>query len=339
MGKVLNFGELLLRICPDIEGNWLKKNNLPFYVGGAELNVATALALWGVPSAYLTALPANSLTEQLVEYIQGLDIDTSAIQYTGERVGLYYLHQGKDLKNAGVIYDRSGSSFATLKTGTINWDEVLKDVSWFHFSAICPAVSLAAAEVCMEALKEASARNITISVDLNYRAKLWKYGKEPIEILPDLVRYCDVVMGNLWAAEKMLGIPVPESLAFDDQKELYLKQAELSSKALIAKFPECKVVANTFRFDQQEGVKYYSTLFSEDELLVSKQYSAKKILNKVGSGDCYMAGLIYGFYQDQPAAEILEFATAAAFSKLFVEGDATTVKVEDVKEKLSNYED
>lgn len=339
MGKVLNFGELLLRICPDTEGHWLKENKLPFFVGGAELNVATALALWGIPSAYLTALPANSLTEQLVEYIQGLNIDTAAIQYAGERVGLYYLHQGKDLKNAGVIYDRGGSSFATLKTGTINWDEVLKDVTWFHFSAICPAVSLAAAELCLEALKEVSARKITISIDLNYRAKLWKYGKEPVEILPDLVQYCDVVMGNLWAAEQMLGIPVPEGLADADQKELYLKQAELSSKALIAKFPACKVVANTFRFDEQEGVKYYSTLFTADELLVSKQYSAKKILNKVGSGDCYMAGLIYGFYQDHSVTEILEFATAAAFSKLFVEGDATTVKIEDVKEKASNYED
>jgi len=339
MGKVLNFGELLLRICPDAEGNWLKENNLPFFVGGAELNVATALALWKIPSAYLTALPDNSLTEQLVNYVKGLAIDTTAIQYTGERVGLYYLHQGKDLKNAGVIYDRSGSSFATLQTGTINWDVVLKDVSWFHFSAICPAVSLAAAEVCLEALKEASARNITISVDLNYRAKLWKYGKEPIDILPDLVQYCDVVMGNLWAAEKMLGIPVPEGLAKADQKELYLEQAAVSSRMLIARFPECKVVANTFRFDEKEGVKYYSTLFSEDELLVSKQYSAKNIINKVGSGDCYMAGLIYGFYQDQPAEEILEFATAAAFSKLFVAGDATTIEADQIKEKVRNYED
>ncbi|QNK61610.1 sugar kinase [Pedobacter sp. PAMC26386] len=339
MGKVLNFGELLLRICPDVEGAWLKENSLPFYVGGAELNVATALALWDIPSAYLTALPANSLTEQLVGYIQDLNIDTNAIQYTGERVGLYYLHQGKDLKNSGVIYDRGNSSFATLKTGTINWDEVLKDVSWFHFSAICPAVSLAAAEVCEEALKEASARNIRISVDLNYRAKLWKYGKEPIEIMPALVQYCDVVMGNLWAAEKMLGIPVPEDLAVADLKELYLEQAALSSRQLLTKFPKCTVAANTFRFDEQEGVKYYSTLFTNDDLLVSKQYSANKILNKVGSGDCYMAGLIYGFYLDQPAVEILEFATAAAFSKLFVAGDATTIKAEEIKEKVRNYED
>ena len=339
MGKVLNFGELLLRICPDAAGDWLRKNELPFYVGGAELNVATALALWGIPSAYLTALPPNSLTEQLVGYIQDLNIDTTAIQYTGERVGLYYLHQGKDLKNAGVIYDRSGSSFATLKIGTINWDEVFKDVSWFHLSAICPAVSLAAAEVCEEALKEASARQIRISIDLNYRAKLWKYGKEPIDILPGLVQYCDVVMGNLWAAEKMLGIPVPEGLADADQKDLYLQQAELSSKELIYRFPRCKIVANTFRFDENEiGVKYYSTLFTEDKLTVSKQYSAEKIINKVGSGDCYMAGLIYGFYQNRPTAAVIEFATAAAFSKLFVEGDATTVKAEDIIENVSNYE-
>jgi 2-dehydro-3-deoxygluconokinase len=164
MGKVLNFGELLLRICPDPEGDWLKKNSLPFYVGGAELNVATALSLWGIPSAYMTALPENLLAEQLVGYVKELGIDTSAVHYQGDRIGLYYLHKGKDMKNAGVIYDRSNSSFASLKTGDINWDNVFNNVSWFHFSAICPALSQSTADVCEEALKEASARNITISI-------------------------------------------------------------------------------------------------------------------------------------------------------------------------------
>ncbi|WP_316835195.1 sugar kinase [Pedobacter nutrimenti] len=338
MRKILNFGELLLRICPDVEGNWLKDNVLPFYVGGAELNVATALALWELPSAYLTALPENSLSEQLVGYVQGLGIDTSPIQYHGERVGLYYLHKGKDMKNAGVIYDRAHSSFATLPVGQVNWDEVLSGVTWFHFSAICPALSQTTADLCEEVLKEASARNIKISIDLNYRAKLWKYGKEPVEVLPGLVKYCDVVMGNVWAAEKMLGIPVNEGVVEADQKAIYLLQSEQSSKAIMAAYPACKAVANTFRFDAGAGVRYYSTLFSEGSLKVSKEYFAEQIVDKVGSGDCYMAGLIRGFFLDKPAQEVLDFATAAAFSKLFIESDATSLKPAEIEEKVKMYE-
>jgi 2-dehydro-3-deoxygluconokinase len=338
MNKVLNFGELLLRICPDPEGSWLKENSLPFYVGGAELNVATALSLWDIPSAYMTALPENLLTDQLVDYVKDLGIDTSAIQYRGERIGLYYLHKGKDMKNAGVIYDRSNSSFATLKTGEIDWDTVFQGISWFHFSAICPALSQSTADVCEEALKEASARNITISIDLNYREKLWKYGKQPIEIIPQLVKYCDVVMGNVWAAQKMLGIPVAENLAEADEKPLYLQQAEKSSADIIARFPKCKTVANTFRFDHQQGVKYYSTLYTDKQLYVSQGYLADKIIDKVGSGDCYMAGLIYGHFKNKPAQELVNFATAAAFSKLFIPSDATTLKPEQIIETVKIYE-
>jgi 2-dehydro-3-deoxygluconokinase len=335
MGKILSFGELLLRICPDAEGNWIKENNLPFYIGGAELNVATALSLWGMPSAYMTALPKNAMTEQLVDYIGDLGIDHSAIQYQGERVGLYYLHKGKDLKNASVIYDRKYSSFSTMKTGTIDWEEVFKEVSWFHFSAICPAVSEAAAALCEEALQEASARNITISIDLNYRALLWKYGKEPVAVVPGLVQYCDLVMGNIWSAEKMLGIPVPETLS---GKEQFLEQAEKTSRTIQEKFPKCKTVANTFRFDEGKGVKYYSTLFTGDSLLVSKQYAAAQLVDKVGSGDCYMAGLIYGFYQGKSPEETLDFATSAAFSKLFVSSDATNLKPAAIVEMTKKYE-
>ena len=337
MGKILSYGELLLRVCPDADGNWLEENSLPFYVGGAELNVATALALWALPSAYFTALPDNFMSKQLVEYVEGLGIDASPVQFEGDRVGLYYLHKGKDLKNSGVIYDRAHSSFSEIKTGTINWDEVLSDVSWFHFSAICPALSQASADLCEEVLKEASARNIKISIDLNYRAKLWQYGKQPNEVLPTLVQYCDVVMGNVWAAEKMLGLPVSATLVEEDQKKAYLEQARITSEALVKQYPKCMAVANTFRFDQDKGIKYYTTLYTGQLLHVSHEYGTDSIVDKVGSGDCFMAGLIYGFYNKHQPASILEFATAAAFSKLFIASDATTLGVEEIKERVKNY--
>jgi 2-dehydro-3-deoxygluconokinase len=336
MGKILSFGELLLRICPDAEGSWLNDNSLPFYVGGAELNVSTALALWKVPSAYLTALPDNLITRQLIDYVEARGVDASAVQLLGDRVGLYYLHKGKDLKNAGVIYDRAHSSFSTLKPGVVNWDEVFKDVSWFHFSAICPALNQDVADVCEEALKAASERGITISLDLNYREKLWKYGKDPIDVMPALAKYCTVIMGNIWAAEKMLGIGIDEEVSRMRDKPGFLRQAEKTSVELLDHFPSCKVVANTFRFDENLGIRYYTTLYTDGKLQVSNEYTAEKIVDKVGSGDCFMAGLIYGFYIKKESAEILEFATAAAYSKLFIESDATNIGIEEIQAEMKS---
>jgi 2-dehydro-3-deoxygluconokinase len=338
MGKILSFGELLLRICPDSQGSWLEENSLPVYVGGAEANVAAALALWELPSAYMTAIPDNFIARQLVGYLDELNIDTTAIHYSGERIGLYFLDKGKDLKNAGVIYDRNYSAFSELKIGTIDWDAIFEGITWFHFSAICPAVNQDVADVCEEALKAASAKGIIISIDLNYRAKLWKYGKEPAEILPSLVQYCDLVMGNVWAAEKMLGIPVAETLVDEHDKSAYLQQSQLSSKAILEQFPKCRSVANTFRFDHGNGIQYYTTLYTNEQLFISNEYIADQIAGKVGSGDCFMAGLIYGFYKELEPQEIVDFATAAAFAKLFTESDFNTTKLEDIKPIVQPYE-
>jgi len=339
MGKVLSFGELLLRICPDSSGDWLANNSFPVYVGGAEANVAAALALWDIPSAYMTAIPDNFIAKQLVSYLDELHIDTTAVRYEGDRIGLYFLDKGKDLKNAGVIYDRAGSSFSELKVGVIDWDTVFEGITWFHFSAICPAINQSVADVCEEALIAASARNIKISIDLNYRAKLWKYGKEPVDILPALVNYCDLVMGNVWAAEKMLGIPVSETLVEEHDKSAYLQQSQITSKAIMEQFPKCKHVANTFRFDHGNGIQYYTTLYTEDELFISTEYIADQIVGKVGSGDCFMAGLIYGFYKELSAQETVDFATSAAFAKLFTETDFNTTNIEDIKKVVQAYED
>jgi len=334
--KVLSFGEILLRICPDMDGLWLNENKLPFYIGGAELNVATALALWDVPSAHLSAMPQNSVTEEIAGYLNKKNVDTSSMIYGGDRLGLYYLPKGKDLKNAGVIYDRANSSFADLKVGQVNWDEVFEDVSWFHFSAICPAINQSIADVCLEALKVAASKNITISLDLNYRAKLWKYGKDPIEILPELAKYCSLIMGNVWAANKMLGTALHDDLKPSEgyAKETLLQQATNTSKEILSLFSACKAVANTFRFDNGKGIRYYTTLYSNDKLTVSPVYVSDEILDKVGSGDCFMAGLIYGFYNNLTETETLDFATAAAYDKLYIPSDATISTVSDIEKRI-----
>jgi 2-dehydro-3-deoxygluconokinase len=336
-GAVLSFGELLLRIAPDAGGNWLNDNTLPTYVGGAELNVATALALWGVPSRYFTALPGNGLSEQIIAYLNKKNIDTSPVYYHGDRLGLYFLTKGKDLKHDALIYDRANSAFAGLKPGMIDWDKVLDGVSWFHFSAICPAISQQVANVCLEAVQAASVKGITVSIDLNYRSKLWQYGKQPQDVMPGLVKYCDVVMGNIWAAEKMLGIDVLGDIHESGQKSIYLKEALSSSERIIRQYPNCKAVANTFRFDEADDIKYYTALFINGTFNTSHEYCTTSIVDKVGTGDCFMAGLIYGFYNNQPAQQTLDFATTAAFSKLFIASDATTNTVEEIT-KAIKYE-
>src|SRR5215831_1747350 len=337
-GKVLCFGELLLRLCPDMKNQWLKQNDISVYVAGAEANAATDLALWGIPVSYFTALPDNFMSKELLEYFKSKNVDASHILSRGERMGIYYLPKGADVKNVSVIYDRKNSSFSQLQPNTIDWENVLQNVSWLHVSAITPALSDNVAEVCKEAFEIASKKNITISVDLNYRAKLWQ-DKDPINVVPQLVQYCNVVMGNIWSAEKMLGIVMSEKINSKCTKENYLQQAEASGKKIMDRFPKVKVVANTFRFDYgKKGINYYATLYADNDLLISKEYFAEKIIDKVGSGDCFMAGLIFGFFNQYSFQETLEFAAAAAFTKLFVESDITTKTVEDIKNCIANYE-
>jgi 2-dehydro-3-deoxygluconokinase len=333
--KVLCFGELLLRLSPELNREWITKASMPVFVGGAELNAATALANWGVPVAYATALPDNFLSKEVLEDLANKHIDVSPVALSGARIGTYYLPQGADLKNAGVIYDRAYSSFAELKPGDLDWNEIFNGIDWFHFSAISPALNPTAALVCKEAVEAASARNVFISVDLNYRAKLWQYGKKPIDVMPELAQHCDLVMGNIWAAQQMLGTNMPADLG--DSKEAYLEQAQKTSAEVVQRFPKVKQVANTFRFKKETDLQYYATLFVDQQLFVSSEHHTSEVVDQVGSGDCFMAGLIYSNLRQNSPQEIIDFAAAAAFTKLFIKGDATTATVEDIHKQYMKY--
>jgi 2-dehydro-3-deoxygluconokinase len=336
MKKVCCFGEVLMRISP--QEAWISKNQLNVYIGGAEGNVAAALANWGIPVKYCTVMPDNYIGRDIEQYLLGRKIDTSAIIWQGERVGLYYMQQGADLKHAGVVYDRFHSSFYNLKPGTINWDDVLEDVLWFHFSAISPALNPDAVAVCKEALEAATRKNITISVDLNYRAKLWKYGKTPLAVMPELATYCDVIMGNIWAAHTMLGTTLDKDVELVHTKENYLAHAEKTSAEILQKFPRCKTIAYSFRFDETpNSIRYYGALYEDHKLYTSPEFHSAAIVDKAGSGDCFMGGLIYGKQQQHEAQEIINFAAAAAFGKLNETGDASSQTIEDVKKRTTNY--
>lgn len=321
--KVLCFGELLLRISPASYSDVTEKQPMLLYVGGAEANVATALAGWQVPVKYCTVLPDNFMSRHMLHYLEYKGIYTSSVLFSGHRVGVYYLERGADLKG-NMVYDRAHSSFSELKRGMIDWDRVLADVSWFNFSAISPALNANVADVCLEAVEAAAKKNIKISVDLNYRSRLWKYGKKPIEIMPALVEHCDMVMGNIWSANTLLGIPVDEDIHDKRSKQAYTDHAEATAIGIMKLFPKCKTVANTFRFDGDANqILYYTSLYTGGEAYNSNEFSCKGVADRSGSGDCFMAGLIYGFYNKHTPDETLSYATAAAFGKLQEVGDAT----------------
>ncbi len=324
---VFCFGELLLRLSPQLNGEWIRQSSMPVYFGGAELNVATALATWGLHVKFCTSLPDNHISREIISRLKEKNIDTSPVFFSGNRIGNYFLLQTTGQKNE-VIYDREHSSFSAIQPGQIDWPSVLQDVNWFHFSAINPAINENVARVNAEALQAASSMGITISMDLNYRPRLWQYNKQPHEVVPELASYCDVIMGNIWAAEKMLGISINNDLK---DKQSMLGQAEETSRIIFSKYEKCRQVANTFRFDESSGARYYATLMNNNGFHVSAEHHSKQISEKVGSGDTFMAALIYGDHKQMNAQEKVDFAAAAAFNKLFIKGDSTTSTVEEIR--------
>ncbi len=323
MKKVLCFGEFLLRISPAADNQTAEKHPMQLYMGGAEANVATALAGWKVPTKYCTVLPDNFMSSHVIDYLEYKGIYTSSIIYAGNRIGIYYLEKGADLKGK-MVYDRDHSSFSQVKPGMIDWEKVFRDVDWFNLSAISPALNQNVADVCLEAVEVASQMGIITSLDLNHRARLWKYGKDPLEIIPQIAQHCDLLMGNIWSANSLLGIPVDEHIHSHKSREAYLNHAKDTSIAIIEKFPKCKTVANTFRFDSNhEDITYYTSLYTDNEQYNSEVFTCKGVVDRSGSGDCYMAGLIYGKYNGHSPQDIVDFATSAAFGKLQELGDST----------------
>lgn len=324
--KVISYGELLFRFSPEWE-----QHRAALFIGGAEANMAAALARWGTPVAYVSKAPDNGLSRQVMQQLQQTGIVTDRMLWGGDRIGTYYLAQGSDLKHAEVVYDRKYSSFSEITPGTVSWDELLEGAEWFHWSAITPALSEQAAVVCKEALEAASRKGLTISTDLNYRSKLWQYGKQPFAVMPELVQYCDVVMGNIWAAHQMLDTRLDTVALEQNDKQVYLDQAVKVAEEITEKYTRCKHVAFTFRFSNGPSHNlYYATYYHQGRQAVSQQYETNEVVDRVGSGDSFMAGLIHGLLNGHDAQQVVSFAAAAAYSKLFVKGDFNLTDKNDI---------
>lgn len=333
MKKTITFGEVMLRLAAPGYERFFQSPSLSATFGGGEANVAVSLANFGIPVSFVTRLPKNDISRACLRELRGFGVEVDNVIFGGERMGIYYLETGAVSRASKVIYDRAHSSVSEIKPGMIDWTNIFKDASWFHWTGITPAISQSAADVCLEALKAASAMGITISCDLNYRKNLWKYGKSAIEVMPDLVKYSNVILGNEEDAEKALGI---KPLGVNVENGEVDAEAYLSvSQQIMSKFPQAEKVITTLRSSiNANNNNWAGVLYNGNTLYKSRQYQITHIVDRVGGGDSFMGGLIYGLQtyknDDQKA---LDFAIAASCLKHTVYGDYNRVSVSEV-EKL-----
>lgn len=339
MKKIVTFGEIMLRLAPPGFQRFTQARSFEAVYGGGEANVAVSLANFGEDVEYVTRLPKNELGDACLMSLRGHGIHTEHVVRGGDRIGIYFLETGAAQRASKVIYDRANSSFATIQPGTIDWKKVFREADWFHWTGITPAVSQGAAEVCREAIQVARELGVTVSCDLNYRAKLWKWGKPAGEVMADLVGMCDVALGNEEDAEKVFGIKAPEADITAGKVEA--DHYRFVCEELAKKFPSLKTVSITLRgslsasHNTWSGVLWTRAEPSRSEagkFFCAPTYDILPIVDRVGGGDSFMAGLIYGLRKyPNDLQKALNFAAAAACLKHSILGDFNAVTVGEVE--------
>ncbi len=333
MKKIVTFGEIMMRLAPPGFLRFGQARSFDVIYGGGEANVAVSLANFGVPVNYVTRLPNNDLGEACIQFVQQYGVGTDHIVRGGERLGIYFLETGAAQRGSKVVYDRANSSIATIKRGMIDWRAVFADADWFHWTGITPAISEGAADVCLEAVQVAKDMGLTVSCDLNFRAKLWKWGKKAGEVMPELVRYSDIAIGNEEDADKVFGIKAPDADVSSGKVEA--EGYKHVCAALAERFPNLSAIAITLRGSLSASHNTWSGVLCRKGAFYSAPvYDIVHIVDRVGGGDSFGAGLIYGLraYGDD-AQKALDFAVAASCLKHSILGDFNLVSVDEV-EKL-----
>ncbi|MDD3883156.1 MAG: sugar kinase [Eubacteriales bacterium] len=329
--KVVTFGEIMLRLkSPDLE-RFFQSPSLEATFGGGEANVAVSLANYGMDAAFVTVLPKNDIATACLRELRGFGVDVSNVVRKDGRMGIYYLETGAVQRPSKVIYDRAGSAIAEAHTGDIDWSKAFDGASWFHITGITPAVSEGAAELSLEAVKKAKELGLHVSCDLNYRKNLWKYGKSAQEVMTELVKYVDTVIANEEDFQMSLGLKA-ESQSAVEAGELNVKQYQAIAKLAMEKYPNIKRVAITLRESKSASHNDWSAcLYNGKDFFLSRKYQITHIVDRVGGGDSFGGGLIYGLnnYEDEKTA--LEFAVAASCLKHTIPGDYNRVSVSEVE--------
>ncbi len=318
MKKVTAFGEILLRLSTKNAELFQQVNELQTHYGGSEANVAVSLSCMGLSTSIVSAVPDNELSEGALSTFRKHRVNTDEVLKTQEgRLGLYFLEQGVAVRGSKVIYDRSESSFALLDKSSIDWKSVLKESEWFHISGISPAVSASAAEASIEATVIAKKMGLKVSVDLNFRNQLWKYGKKPYEVIPEIVKHADVLLGDPASINVMLGTSIPTKAFYASANALLP-----SYKALKEKFPNLQYIAMTLRTVKSTNHNLIGgALYHDGVMYDAKSVDVTSIVERIGGGDAFMAGLIYGLITEKNLDYTINYATTASVLKMTISGD------------------
>ncbi len=332
MKRVVTFGEIMLRLKSPYGLRLMQTEELEATFGGGEANVAISCANFGMDSSYVTVLPNNDIAKACIRQLKSFSVDTSDILFAPGRVGIYFLEPGAMQRPSKVIYDREYSSIAQVKPGDIDWKKAFANADWFHITGITPALTQNATDTSLEALKAAKEMGLTVSADLNFRANLWKYGKEAKDVMPELLKYVDVCIANEEDVQKSLGIENDEDVTKGSLDEERYK--DLSDKVLEI-YPNMKMIAITLRESINANINVWGACYNDrKDFYVSKKYDLTDIVDRVGGGDSFCAGLIYGLNNYEDKKDALEFAVAASCLKHSIYGDFSRFGVDEVKKLM-----
>jgi 2-dehydro-3-deoxygluconokinase len=326
----------MLRLAPPGFERFLQTPQFVATFGGGEANVAVALASFGLPSAYVTVLPdKNPIADATIAELRRMGVDTSRIvRSKGGRVGIYYLEAGANQRASKVVYDRGQSAIALAKPGDIDWDRAFQDAGWFHITGITPAISASAADLALESVRRAREKGLTVSCDLNYRKNLWKWGKPAVEVMRELLKYVDVAIANEEDVQMTLGI---EAAVDVDSGTLDRVQYQKLTGKVLDEYANLKAIAITLRSSRSASHNGWAACLNDREgFLMSRNYEITHIVDRVGAGDSFAGGLIYGLLELPTHQEALEFAVAASCLKHSVPGDFNRLTVDEVNALLKS---
>ena len=329
--KYLTFGEIMLRLKSPGHERFFQSPMLEATFGGGEANVAVSLANYGEDVGFLSVLPKNAIGDECIKELRRFGVDTSRVVRGGERLGIYFLETGANQRPSKVVYDRAYSAIAMAKPGDIDWEKTFAGGEWFHITGITPAISESAMELSLESVKEAKKRGITVSCDLNYRKNLWKYGKKASEVMRELAKYVDVAIANEEDVQKSLEITTDVNV---ESGELDRSKYKALGDKVLEAYPDMKMIAITLRESKSADWNGWAACLNDREhFYESKRYEIRDIIDRVGGGDSFAGGLIYGLNNYESRQQALEFAVAASCLKHSIDGDFNRVDVDEV-EKL-----
>lgn len=325
---VVTFGEIMLRLAPPGFERLFQSPQFVATFGGGEANVAVAVSSYGVPARYVTVLPSNPITDAFIGEMRRFGVDPSYIVRGKGRFGIYFVETGANQRPSKVVYDREGSAIALAKRGDIDFAKAFDGAGWFHITGITPAISESAAQLALESVRVAKEKGLTVSVDLNFRKNLWKWGKTSAEVMPDLVKYCDVCIANEEDCQMALGI---RSEADVHAGQLEHAQFQQLTETVLDAYPNLKTVAITLRESKSASHNGWSACLNDrSQFIVSRRYEITHIVDRVGGGDAFAGGLIYGLITMPNAAHALEFAVAGSCLKHSIPGDFNRFSTEEV---------